>query len=297
MINLLALVTALGISAVAAYYSIIGLTTIFAGAFYPILIMGSALEIGKLVTISWLYRNWQKISIGVKYYLSVCVLVLMFITSMGIFGFLSKSHIEQTMMLNNAQSGQVEVLNQQIELNTNRVADLDKQIVAIDGAISKLLEKGQAQNSLRAADQQRKNRDALVKQRDQLNVTITNLKTEKIKQDIEIKKIEAEVGPLKYIAELIYGKDDAKSHFDSAVRIVIIILILVFDPLAVVLLLGINQVTSRKEELVIDVDLEQPVIRGRGRPKKEVPEQTNNLQNLRRKSTIEIDRDSIFEIK
>lgn len=294
MINILALITALGISAVAAYYSIIGLTTIFAGAFYPILIMGSALEIGKLVTISWLYRNWHKISFGVKSYLSVCVFILMFITSMGIFGFLSKSHIEQTMNIANSQSGQIEVINQQIELNSTKVVDLDKQIVNIDGAISKLLEKGQAQTSLRAADQQRKNRDALVKQRDQLNNTLADLKTQKIKQEIEIKKLEAEVGPLKYIAELIYGKDDAKSHFDSAVRLVIIILILVFDPLAVVLLLGINQVTTRKEEQVETVYVEQPVIK-RGRPPKE--KEDVQLQSARRKSTIEIDRDSIFEIK
>ena len=294
MINILALITALGISGVAAYYSIIGLTTIFAGAFYPILIMGSALEIGKLVTISWLYRNWHKISFWIKSYLSICIFILMFITSMGIFGFLSKSHIEQTMNIANAQSGQIEVINQQIELNSTKVADLDKQIVNIDGAISKLLEKGQAQTSLRAADQQRKNRDALVKQRDQLNTTLADLKTQKIKQEIEIKKIEAEVGPLKYIAELIYGKDDAKSHFDSAVRIVIIILILVFDPLAVMLLLGINQVTTRKEEIVETVYVEQPILK-RGRPPKE--KEDVQLQSTRRKSTIEIDRDSIFEIK
>lgn len=278
MINLLALVTALGISAVAAYYSIIGLTTIFAGAFFPILIMGSALEIGKLVTISWLYRNWHKISTAIKYYLSICVIILMFITSMGIFGFLSKSHIEQTMNISNAQSGQVQVLAQQIELNAAKVADLDKQIVVIDAAINKMLEKGQAQTSLRAADQQRKNRDQLVKQRDQLNTVIAGLKTEKIKQEIEIKKIEAEVGPLKYIAELIYGKDDAKSHFDSAVRIVIIILILVFDPLAVMLLLGINQVVAKEKENKFDEPVKKP------------------LKKSRKRSTIEIDKSRIVEI-
>lgn len=279
MINTLALITALGISAVAAYYSIIGLTTIFAGAFYPILIMGSALEIGKLVTISWLYRNWQIVSTAVKYYLSICVIILMFITSMGIFGFLSKSHIEQTMNISNAQSGQVEVLSQQIEINVAKVADIDKQIVIIDGALNKMLEKGQAQTSLRAADQQRKTRDQLVKQRDQVNLVIADLKTQKIKQEIEIKKIEAEVGPLKYIAELIYGRDDAKSHFDSAVRLVIIILILVFDPLAVMLLLGINQVTNRKSDEIIVSDQKKP------------------LKKARKKSTIEIDKNRIVEIK
>ena len=98
--NILVFLTGIAISAVAAYYSIIGLTTIFAGAFWPVVIMGSVLEVGKLVAVSWLYNNWQNVPLLIKSYLMAAILVLMLITSMGIFGFLSKAHIEQNLAMN-----------------------------------------------------------------------------------------------------------------------------------------------------------------------------------------------------
>ena len=93
---ILTLLTALSISAVAIYYSIAGLAAIFAAAAVPIMIMGTVLEVGKLVTASWLYQNWKAAGLAIKTYLSIAVVVLMLITSMGIFGFLSKAHVEQS---------------------------------------------------------------------------------------------------------------------------------------------------------------------------------------------------------
>ena len=96
ILGILVMLTALSISAVAIYYSVSGLVAIFAAAALPIIIMGGALEIGKLVTAVWLHWYWKKAALWLRAYLSIAVVVLMFITSMGIFGFLSKAHIEQT---------------------------------------------------------------------------------------------------------------------------------------------------------------------------------------------------------
>ena len=90
----LTLLIALALSGVAAYYSVIGLAAIFPGSFLPIVIMGSTLEAAKLVTVSWLYRNWKVAHFGMKSYLTVATVILMLITSMGIFGYLSKAHLE-----------------------------------------------------------------------------------------------------------------------------------------------------------------------------------------------------------
>lgn len=244
----LAFLTGLCISCVAAWYSIIGLTAIFAGAFWPVVIMGSSLEIGKLVAISWLYNNWRIAPLFLKAYLSIAIAVLMLITSMGIFGFLSRAHIEQSLNMNTGVIEQIQILDNQIKFNDDTIADIDRQIAQIDAAISKMTDKGQAQSSLRAADQQRKTRDSLIlKKQDEIK-KIADVKAQKIKLESEFKKIEAEVGPIKYVAEIIYGGSD-KEIVDKAIRFVIILLILVFDPLAVLLLLAFNITISKRGKL------------------------------------------------
>ena len=242
--NILVFLTGLIISAVAAFFSIVGLTTIFAGAFWPIVIMGSVLEVGKLVATSWLYNNWSVAPRFIKYYLSIAVFVLMLITSMGIFGFLSKAHIEQTLALNTGVTEQIQVVDSQIKFIEDSISDIDKQVAQIDGAINKMTERNQAQSSLRAADQQRKTRTELVNRKQEEIKKLSELKTEKIKYESEFKKIEAEVGPIKYVAEIIYGGSD-KEIVDKAIRFVIILLIFVFDPLAILLLLAYNVSRNR----------------------------------------------------
>ena len=248
----LALLVALALSLVAAYYSIIGLAAIFSSAKVPVIVMGSVLELAKVVTASWLYRNWNFTPRLIKYYLACAVGILMLITSMGIFGFLSKAHIEQQIALSSGNVQQVEIIDNKISVEDQAIKDLDIQITQIDNAISSMTQKGQAKSSLRAAEQQRKTREELTKKKSEHLQTISDLKTEKVKLEGEVKKLEAEVGPLKYIAELIYENADT-NQLEKAVRWVIILIILVFDPLAVLLLIAANNgIMRHKHTLTYD---------------------------------------------
>ena len=246
MINYLALGVALALSGVSGYYSIIGLTTIFASAFWPVVVMGSVLEVGKLVTASWLYRNWKQTPFLIKTYLSTAVFILMFITSMGIFGFLSKAHIDQTINLNTGVADQIQILKSKISFEKQSIEDLDKQIQQIDSALNKMTDRGQASTALKAADQQRKTRESLVKKKDDHVKNISTYTEQRIRFESEIKKLEAEVGPLKYISELIYEVQSV-DNLEKSVRMVILLLVFVFDPLAIVLLIAANiGITNQK---------------------------------------------------
>ena len=246
MINYLALAVALALSGVSGYYSIIGLTTIFASAFWPVVLMGSVLEVGKLVTASWLYRNWRQTPFLIKTYLSTAVIVLMFITSMGIFGFLSKAHIDQTINLNTGAVDQIQILNSKINFEKQSIEDLDKQIQQIDAALNKMTDRGQAATALRAADQQRKTRESLVKRKDDHVKNISIYTEQRIKLESEFKKLEAEVGPIRYIAHLVYEVQSTE-NLERSVRMVILLLVFVFDPLAIVLLIAANiGITNQK---------------------------------------------------
>lgn len=271
-ISLLALLAAVILSCVSGYFSIIGLTTLFAGAFWPIVVMGTSLEFAKLVTASWLYRNWSACSTFLKSYLTAAVCILIVITSMGVFGFLSKAHIEQQLKLSTGIQDQVEILDSKIQFSQQNIDDYDKQLKQIDDAIAKLVEKGQAKSSLQAIEQQKKSRNEILSKKEKVIKEFSDLKTQKIQLDSELKKQQAEVGPLKFVAELIYGQENAQSHFDSAVRAVIIILVVVFDPLAVVLLIAANQgLTNSIKPVNIPESIPEykpPTARRRGRPKK-----------------------------
>lgn len=270
-ISLLALLAAVVLSCVSGYFSIIGLTTLFAGAFWPIVIMGTSLEFAKLVTASWLYRNWSQCSAFLKTYLTAAVCILIVITSMGVFGFLSKAHIEQQLKLATGVQDQIEILDSRINFSQQNLDDLDKQIAQIDTAISKFTELNQVSKSLKAVEDQRANRQSLIQKKEEEILTLSGFKTEKIKLESELKKQQAEVGPLKFVAELIYGQQNAESHFDSAVRAVIIILVVVFDPLAVILLIAANQgLTNTRKPVTIPESIPEykPPRKKRGRPKK-----------------------------
>jgi len=355
-IAILTLLSALSISAVAIYYSIAGLAAIFAGAVIPIMIMGTVLEVGKLITASWLYQYWKLAPRFLKYYLSVAVLVLMFITSMGIFGYLSKAHIEQTSLsqeqvalidtlddkidrstlkidrwtgdidrlmkgedvrVDNLISAEQQVLNdlyakikqekddirvdfdKQIELQNNRLTQAkerkDADIAAAQerykGAFSKkglddaialatsneLAVASAAQTEIKLinskldealssidtkyAEQIRTIESRIQSLRDQANaktedidgrilelegfidqeqLIVDQAREEKFIYEKEYRKLEAEVGPIKYIAEFIYGQEADRDLLEEAVRWVIIVIIFVFDPLAVLLLIAAN---------------------------------------------------------
>ena len=236
MINYLALISAIFISAIAAYYSIAGLVAIFSAAVIPIVVMGVALESGKLIAASIAYRNWDNKDFPklITYYLAVAVIILMFITSMGIFGFLSKAHIDQgvgasgnTIIIKNLereiQSEESNIRNAQTSLDT-----LDRLVSIADPKDS---------NTIRI--RQKREREAINTNIRSSNSKITSLNSELTPLLKENAAFEAEIGPIKYVADLIYG-EGSEQYIDKAIRWVIIIIVMVFDPLAVILLIAAN---------------------------------------------------------
>ena len=243
-LSLLTFVTSLAIAAVAAWYSIIGLTTIFSAAVIPIIIMGIVLEVGKLVAAAWVYNHWRETSILLRTYLVSAIVVLMLITSMGIYGFLSKSHIDAG--INTGEiSVKIERIDNRIKSEQRQIDRAEKNILEMDTTLEKT-EYGFFDDSRL---EERKRQTA---EREQLNSIITksensidDLLDKKSEYELEVKNFEVEVGPIKYIAALIYG-DEATNYLDNTVRYVILLLIFVFDPLAVLLLISANM-SYRKE--------------------------------------------------
>ena len=368
LMPILTLLSALSISGVAIFYSVIGLATIFPGAFWPVIIMGSVLEIGKLITASWVYRNWKFTPLLLKTYLTIAVIVLSIITSMGIFGFLSKAHLEQN-LAEDTVTQRIEIINDKIDseetyikrqtliieraeknltvvvnnnsdaidiekdnikavedkfktllaVETNTIKNLSDRLTVLDKDVSDVLTSNKSFfNEEKAAAElkasQKAERDQIItgisdaqdrinqlKEDYALDTAIIQKRIEKLrtldvndKSGVEAKieiaeanilkaqnniddliidreplqakiiKLEAEVGPVKYIAALavdwgITGEVDTS----EAVRWIILIIIFVFDPLAVLLLIAANQslvkrfpVKAPKPQAI--VDLEKP---------------------------------------
>ena len=239
ILALLTLLTALAISAVAAYYSIIGLIAIFSSAVIPIAVMGVVLETGKLVTAAWVYHNWKKTPVLLKTYLISAVVVLMFITSMGIFGFLSKAHIEQT-TVNSDNTLQIELIDSKIKRERDTIQRAENTLLQLDSALEKYVELGAVTKGLNARKEQEAERNELNATIDESTDAIATLTQKKSQLNADRIAIEAEVGPIKYISELIYG-ESTKGVLEDAVRGVILIIVFVFDPLAVLLLVAANQ--------------------------------------------------------
>ena len=238
-LTLLTFISAISISVIAAGYSIVGLATLFAGAVVPIIAMGSALEVGKLVAASWLYHNWNSdVSRLLKSYLFGAIIVLVFITSLGIFGFLSKAHLDQVKPVS-GNNIKIELLDKQINQQNLIIDRAEKQINLLDKALEVYIDKEYVSRGLKERKKQEEERTLLTNTINEASDKIAELTNQKASLSLEQNKIEAEVGPIKYVAELIYG-EQAQDNFDKAVRFVILILIFVFDPLAVLLLIAAN---------------------------------------------------------
>ena len=252
----LLLLTGLIISAVAIYYSVVGLTAIFSAAVIPIIIMGSALEIGKLVCASWLKENWERAPRFMKYYMISAVMVLMLITSMGIFGFLSKAHNDQNLVSGDVQS-KIAIYDEKIKTAKENIEANRKQLKQMDEAVDQVMgrssdEKGADKaNNIRRSQQ--RDRSALAKDIEANQKLIATLNDQAAPIRAEVRKVEAEVGPIKYIAAFIYGDNPDANVLEKAVTWVIIIIVAVFDPLAVILLLAsqysFQWFRKREEEL------------------------------------------------
>ena len=254
---LLMFVCAFALSGVAAFYSIAGLMAIFAAAPTSIAIMGSILEVSKLVVASWLYRNWTPIPKLMKGYLTGALAVLMLLTSMGIFGFLSKAHLDQSMPSSDI-AAQVSLIDEKIKnekdnINEARIilSQLDSQV---NQALSRTTTDTGVNRSVSIRQQQTKERAALTKQIEAAQTQISKLNQERAPIAAQLRKVEAEVGPIKYIAALIYGDEvtTEQTTLEKAVRWVIILIVAVFDPLAVVMLIAANwSLLHRKEKYEI----------------------------------------------
>ena len=236
-------VAAISLSCIAAFYSIAGLIAIFAAAVIPIIVMGSILEVSKLVVASWLYRNWEEVPITLKSYFSVAVVILMMITSMGIFGFLSKAHLDQAVPAGDI-SAQVQIFDDKIKTEKDNIEAARKALAQMDAQLDQKLsrstdEKG-ADKAIQIRRSQSAERKKLQNEIAEAQKTIVKLQTEKAPVASQARKVEAEVGPIKYIAALIYGDTLDQNMLEKAVRWVIIMIVLVFDPLAVLMLVAVN---------------------------------------------------------
>jgi hypothetical protein len=277
----LTLLSALLLSGIAAYYSVIGLAAIFTGAFWPIVFMGSVLEMSKLVTTSWLYRNWKTCPLLLKSYLTFAVVILMIITSMGIFGFLSKAHIDSTMDAG-ANTLEVKTLTQQEKITKER----------LDYLLARAKDPSTASNRLD-------------KQIQDTQKELTEINKRKLPLLKESNKLTAEVGPIKYVGDMIYGVED-ETGLDKAVRLVIMLIMVVFDPLAVLLLIAANMSMGRNnggKPIVRDGEItgltpaDIPVFTDTVKSEEEFFEKVKASSKKLDEAKVEIEKENIAEIK
>jgi hypothetical protein len=239
--GLLTLATALIISVSAAYYSILGLTAIFAAAFWPIVILGSSLEVGKIVSTLWLHKYWERAELQYKVYLCAAVAILMLLTSMGVFGFLSKAHSDQDLVSGDVIA-KISIYDEKIKQARDNIDMSRRALTQMDSAVDQTMSRSTNEQGADRAAQLRRSqaaeRNRLLKEIDTEQRKIQTLNDQRAPIAAEVRKVEAEVGPIKYIAALIYGDNPEANLLDKAVRWVIILIVIVFDPLALTLLLA-----------------------------------------------------------
>ena len=257
----LTLITALIISLSSAVYSILGLTAIFAAAFWPIVVLGGSLEIGKIISTLWLHKYWDRAELQYKVYLSLAVAILMVLTSMGVFGFLSKAHLDQAVPSGDVQA-QVQIFDDKIQTQKDNIKTARAALTQMDSAVDQVMGRSQdekgADKAVAIRRSQARERTSLQNDISKAQTEITKLQEQRAPIASQARQVEAEVGPIKYIAALIYGDNPDANILEKAVRWVIILIVIVFDPLALTLLLaatktfewerGINIFAPNKKE-------------------------------------------------
>jgi hypothetical protein len=243
----LALISGLALSIVAEYYSIVGLTTIFSAAVIPTIIMGITLGLGKVTATLWLKNNWNIASWSQRIYLFAAIIILMLITAMGTFGFLSKAHSDQSLVSGDVLA-KIAVYDEKIETSRENI-DANRRVLkqmdeALDAVLSRSTSETGADKAVAIRRSQQKERARLVAEISAEQKTISRLSEERAPIAAEVRKVEAEVGPIKYIAQFVYGDTDP-SILEKAVTWIIILIIIVFDPLAVMLLIA-SQVSFQR---------------------------------------------------
>jgi len=228
---------ALALSAVAAYYSIVGLATIFSSAFMAVIIMACMLEISKLVVTSYLYHQWHVITGPIKTYLMSAVIILMLITSLGIFGFLSRAHVEQNLH-NSAVNMQIEQMDARIRASGEIIARYQEQLDQLNRSINMQLDANRAAQALAARQRQTSERDQIRQRLDVEQARISDLQQQRLGLVQQVRVLESEVGPIRYVAEFFVEKGSV--DLEKAVRWMIVVIVLVFDPLAILMLIAAN---------------------------------------------------------
>jgi hypothetical protein len=260
-LSYITLAVALSLSVIAAYYSIAGLAAIFAAAVIPIVVMGSILELGKVVVTLWLHEYWRQCRFLMKMYLVPAVAVLMLVTSMGIFGFLSKAHSDQSLVSGDVQSKiavydeKIKVSQDNIDVNRKALKQLDE---AVDQVMGRSSSETGADKAVAIRKSQAKERTRLLAEIAAEQKTISDLRQERAPIAAEVRKVEAEVGPIKYIATLIYGDNPDANLLEKAVTWVIMLLVIVFDPLAIMMLLAATESLKWEKQRLFDL-LKMPV--------------------------------------
>ena len=256
ILAVLLLATGLIISAVAIYYSVIGLAAIFAAAAIPIYIMGGSLEVAKLVCASWLKENWHRAPALMKIYMTTAVLVLMFITSMGIFGFLSKAHSDQSLVSGDVTS-KIAIYDEKIKTAKDNIDVNRKALKQMDEAVDQVMGRSQdekgADKAVALRRAQQKERARLLSEIQAEQKTISGLNEERAPIAAEVRKVEAEVGPIKYIAAMVYDENTDTNSLEAAVRWVIVMLVIVFDPLAIMMLLAATESLKWERQRLFDL--------------------------------------------
>lgn len=251
--TILLFITAFSLSAVAAYYSIMGLIAIFSAAVIPITVMGGVLEVAKLVVTSWLYRNWKETHWLMRTYFCTAIAILMLLTSMGIFGFLSKAHSDQSLVSGDVLA-KISVYDEKIKISKENIDANRKALKQMDEAVDQTMgrsdsEKG-ADKAIAIRRSQTKERARILAEISTEQKTIAELNEARAPIAAEVRKVEAEVGPIKYIAAMIYGDNPDANMLEGAVRIMILLIVFVFDPLAVLMFIAFNQTTKKKDDII-----------------------------------------------
>ena len=250
-IAIILLLVALGLSCVAGYYSIIGMIAIFSAAWLPIAIMTGLLEISKIVLASWLYQNWQTPPKLLRSYFVAAVLILMLITSLGIFGYLSKAHLDQQLDSDSVGS-QIAQIDARLDSANRHLQRSQTQEDLLDKSVNVRLTESQAKYAVHDLKSQTKVRAELKADIDRDQTTVDSLMQEKLMLAHKQTTIKSKLGPIKYVAEMFGGKTD--QDMDAAVRWVIVMIIVVFDPLAVLMIVAANMSLAQSRPTTVRSD-------------------------------------------
>jgi hypothetical protein len=256
-------VSAIALSCIAAFYSIAGLVAIFAAAAIPIMVMGSILEVSKLVVASWLYRNWKEVPQLFRVYFTIALIILMTLTSMGIFGFLSKAHLDQAVPTGDVSS-KLSLIDERLKTEKETINEARKTLSQLDNQVDQTISRTTGATDDSGVSRSISIRKGQARERKSLYATIeasqkqiAKLNEERQPVASQLRKVEAEVGPIKYIAALIYGDSLDQSLLEKAVRIVILMIVAVFDPLAVLMLVAVNWSLKKSQPKVVREGWEQ----------------------------------------